>query len=107
MPVISIKSESQLERTIHKGGIVVLDFWAPWCQPCKRIGTELTSMSRAFGPSVTFAKVNIDEQMDIAETYQVHSLPTLLVIRDGRTVGKVIGANLEKLVKTIERAIRA
>jgi thioredoxin 1 len=72
-------------------GVVLVDFWAPWCGPCKNLMPVLEEMSGKF-PQVKFLKVNADESQAIAEQFGVSALPTLVVLKDGRVVSKNTGA---------------
>ncbi|CAA6824017.1 MAG: Thioredoxin [uncultured Sulfurovum sp.] len=69
-------------ETLDKEGIVIIDFWAEWCGPCKQFAPIFDRAAEKY-PDVTFGKVNIDEQKAIATQYGVHSVPTILVSRDG------------------------
>ena len=71
---------------------VVVDFWAPWCGPCRAIAPVLEELVRASGGTVTLAKVNVDEQPGLAARYGIHSIPTLLFVKDGRVIDQVVGA---------------
>lgn len=69
-------------ETLDKEGIVIIDFWAAWCGPCIQFAPIFEKAAENY-PDVTFAKVNIDEQQAIASQYGIHSVPTVMVVRDG------------------------
>jgi thioredoxin len=71
---------------------VVIDFWAPWCAPCRAIAPVLDELARELGDRVTIGKVNVDEQPGLAGRFGIHSIPTILFVRDGRIVDQVVGA---------------
>ena len=71
---------------------VVIDFWAEWCGPCKMIAPALEEISSEMGGKVKIAKVNIDENPELATQYGVRSIPTLLIFKDGEIVANKIGA---------------
>ena len=80
MAVIDITKEN-LEDTVLNNPTVVIDFWAPWCGPCRGFAPVFERVAQA-NPDVVFAKVNTDEEQEIAEHFQIRSIPTLMVFRD-------------------------
>ena len=73
-------------------GVVLLDFWAPWCGPCKQLAPALEKMSGAYEGRVEFFKCNTDENPALGAKYNVTSVPTLLVLVDGEVVERIVGA---------------
>ncbi len=71
---------------------VVVDFWAPWCGPCRVVGPEVEKLAASSGESVKFVKVNIDDNRDLAMRYGVMSIPTIAKFERGGVVAQVIGA---------------
>jgi thioredoxin 1 len=72
-------------------GLVLADFWAPWCGPCKMIAPVLEELDSDMGDKVKIVKVDVDENQETAGKYGVMSIPTLVVLKDGEVVDKVIG----------------
>lgn len=72
-------------------GTVVVDFWAEWCGPCKQIAPILDEIA-AEQPGLTVAKLNIDDNFEVTRRYDVMSIPTLLVFKDGQVVDRIVGA---------------
>lgn len=71
---------------------VLVDFWAEWCGPCRAIAPSLEDMSKDMAGKVTIAKVNIDENPGIASKYQIRSIPTLMLFKDGKPVATRMGS---------------
>jgi thioredoxin 1 len=72
-------------------GLVLADFWAPWCGPCKMIAPVLEELDTDMGDKVKIVKVDVDENQETAGNFGVMSIPTLVVLKDGEVVEKVIG----------------
>src|SRR5690606_19317797 len=85
-------NEDQFGR--HLGGSlpVVVDFWAPWCGPCRQFAPTFEAASQALEPRARLVKVNTEDQPGLAQRYGIRSIPTLMIFRDGREVARVSGA---------------
>ena len=73
-------------------GVLMVDFWAEWCAPCRAIAPMLDELARESGGGVGLAKVNVDESPGLAARYGIRSIPTVLFVKDGKVVDQVIGA---------------
>ncbi|MCE5203140.1 MAG: thioredoxin [Coriobacteriales bacterium] len=71
---------------------VIVDFWAPWCGPCRMVAPEIEKLADRIGDSVKFVKVNVDENPDVALRYGVMSIPTIAKFESGDLVSQVVGA---------------
>src|SRR3954453_9715195 len=72
-------------------GVVLVDFWAPWCGPCKMIAPVLEELDSEIGEKVKIVKLDVDENQETASKFGVMSIPTLIVLKDGEVVDKVVG----------------
>jgi thioredoxin 2 len=103
---VSLSSDS-FDRHVTQNDLpVVVDFWAPWCGPCRMMAPAFEEATRRMEPAVRFAKLNTDEAQDIAARYGIRSIPTLIVFKDGREVARQPGAmGAEQLSRWVASAI--
>ncbi len=89
---IDVTGESFDTEVLQADVPVVVDFWAPWCGPCRMVGPEVDKLAARFGSSVKFVKVNVDDNRELAIRYGVGSIPTILKFERGQVAGHVVGA---------------
>jgi thioredoxin 1 len=98
--MIEVTSNS-IRELIESNEVVLLDFYAPWCAPCKSIMPILESVESEL-PHVTFAKVNVDDEGDIAAEYEIMSVPTVVILHKGEATHKVTGVpGINELIDTL------
>ena len=90
MAVVTITKENFEQEVLQSAKPVLLDFWASWCGPCRMLSPVVDEVAEE-RTDVKVGKVNVDEQPELAQAFGIASIPTLLVIRDGRTVHSAVG----------------
>jgi len=79
------------QEVVNSGKTVLVDFWAPWCGPCRMIAPTIDEIARTAPENVVVGKINIDEEPELAAKYGVMSIPTLIVFKDGKVAAKEVG----------------
>jgi thioredoxin 1 len=99
-------TEDNFEMEVIKAAVpVVVDFYAPWCGPCKMLAPVLEQLAGEFGGRLRFAKANVDEAPDLAASFEVSGVPTLMLFRGGEAVDQVVGlSGLRQLKAWLEKA---
>ena len=92
------------EEVLSSANPVLVDFWAPWCMPCRMIAPSVEAIANQYKEKLKVCKVNVDESPETATKYKIISIPTLCVFKDGKVVDQVVGAlpknEIEKMVKS-------
>lgn len=103
MSVIQLTSENFKQEVEEARVPVLIDFWASWCGPCKMMGPVVDQIADEMGNNARICKINIDEQPELAGKYNVMSIPTFILFKDGKEAGRTVGAMAkEELTKLLE-----
>ena len=98
-------TEADFQKKTSKG-VVLVDFWAPWCPPCRKQGPIVEAVAKKFAGKAWVCKLNVDDAKPVAEKFGVRGIPTLIVFKDGEEVSRMVGLRQEEeLSKEIEKAL--
>lgn len=84
---------------------VLIDFWASWCGPCKMIAPIVSELAEAYEGRIRVGKVNVDDEQELAMTFQVSSIPTLIMFKDGRAVTGLVGARPKSMIESMINSV--
>lgn len=90
--VLSITNDNFESEVLNSDVPVLVDFWAPWCGPCKMIAPVIDQLADDFDGQAKIGKINVDEQSELAAKYKVMSIPTLVLFKDGNIAEQIVGA---------------
>jgi thioredoxin 1 len=104
-PTVEITT-ANFKETVEKDGIVLIDWWATWCGPCRMFGPVYEKVAAA-NPDITFGKVNTEEQQELAASFDIRSIPTLMILRDKVMLFSQAGALPEAALTELVEKVRA
>lgn len=95
-------SDAEFEKVVMQSDVpVIVDFWAPWCNPCKMIAPTLDKLSQEMGDKIVIAKVNTDDHSEWMQKFGIQGIPTLLFVSGGKVVHRQVGALPEKMLRDV------
>ncbi len=107
-PQIFDVNEQNFEERVLQGSlerVIVVDFWAPWCGPCKTLGPILEDVVTSLGPGIALAKINVDENQQLAMAFQVQSIPAVKIVKNGQLAQEFTGALPKEQIEAILRPL--
>lgn len=103
MSLVHVTDSNFKEEVLENKGLVLVDFWAPWCGPCRMIGPTIEALAEEQKDTVKVCKMNVDEEREIAGGYGIMSIPTVMLFKDGEIVETMIGlqdkSTFEEVIK--------
>jgi len=98
-------TDSSFDQLLAQGTPMVVDFWATWCGPCKKVGPYIEELAEQYGDQAIIGKVDVDDNDELAMRFGVRNIPTILFIKDGQVVDKQIGAAAKNVLEDKLKAI--
>ena len=100
MSVLELTMENFEAEVLQSDKPVLIDFWATWCGPCRMMGPVVDAFAEEH-PEIVVGKVNVDDQPQLAGAFGIESIPTLIAIKDGKAIGKMVGARPKEDLETL------
>lgn len=105
MSIINLTKDSYHNEVMETEKVVVIDFWATWCGPCKMMAPVVEEVAKDY-PDVKVCKVNVDEEPELSNAFKIVSIPTIVVIKNGEIIDTVVGyrpkEDIEKIIKLVK-----
>ena len=104
--MLELNKETFQKKVLESKSPVLVDFWAPWCGPCRIVSPILNKIESEYSSKLKFAKLNVDDNQEVAEKFDVRGIPCMIVFRNGSEVDRIIGAYPEsEMRKKIDMAL--
>lgn len=84
-------TKETFEKTLSEGGLMMVDFWAEWCGPCRMLGPVIESLARQFEGKAVVGKINTDEEQELATGFGITGIPTVIFFKDGKEIDRLVG----------------
>jgi thioredoxin 1 len=98
-----ILNDNNFSTTIANNGLIIVDFWAPWCGPCRMVGPVIEELAAQYSGKVAFGKMNMDESQTVPSSFGIMSIPTIIIFNHGKEVERLVGAypkaHIEAMIK--------
>ena len=91
MSEMNITKNNFEQEVLHSDKPVLIDFWAPWCGPCRMLSPVISEIAEEYGDKIKVCKVNVDDEGELAASFNVMSIPTLVVVKDGKVTNSEVG----------------
>lgn len=105
MSIINLTKDSYHNEVMETEKVVVIDFWATWCGPCKMMAPVVEEVAKDY-PDVKVCKVNVDEEPELSNAFKIVSIPTIVVIKNGEIIDSIVGyrpkEDIEKIIKLVK-----
>ena len=105
MAVVHVTTDNFEQEVLKTEGIVMVDFWAAWCGPCRMLGPVISDIAEKYDGQVIVGKVNVDDEMALALKYNVSSIPMVALFKDGKLVDRAVGyrskSDMEDMIKAV------
>ncbi|MBN1691723.1 MAG: thioredoxin [Dehalococcoidia bacterium] len=92
-------TDDNFDETVKSHSVLVVDCWAEWCAPCRMVAPVIEELAEDYQGKITFGKLNVDTNQSVATRYQIMSIPTILVFKNGQMVGQKVGAMPKKMLE--------
>ncbi|MGB9740822.1 MAG: thioredoxin [Candidatus Bathyarchaeia archaeon] len=94
-------TDSNFDSIVNKNALALIDFWAPWCGPCQALAPTIEELCREYAGKILVGKLNVDENPQTAERFQIFSIPTLVLMKNGKEVERIVGLVPKSHIKAV------